>query len=226
MRGQSCRKSTEAAGRSQIQNRRSLMMTTQVSRMIFGRAANRKETLEIRRRETKGKSDFPLLKYSSALMQKGGSDKIEEDSPGSTNCGPLPYLDWNEPMVFISSETIPFPNNALAKSSVGLQPNILGAKRSKLKGLKKKSKKKGSCLQQPVVLNINDVKKFSPEGMEELEISIRFLYDSNIANLNRIFLNNFNQIMAEEMWEIGKWLGVQSAEDDRTMIQQITELKD
>ncbi|GAB4862022.1 hypothetical protein Ancab_037276 [Ancistrocladus abbreviatus] len=80
-------------------------------------------TLEIKRRETKGKSDFPLLKYSFAMMQKGGSDKIEEGSPGSINYGPLPYLDWNEPMVIISSETIPSPNNALAKSSVGLWPN-------------------------------------------------------------------------------------------------------
>ncbi|GAB4834007.1 hypothetical protein Ancab_032259 [Ancistrocladus abbreviatus] len=215
-------KCTKATRRIRIQNSQSLMMTIDSCRsksngMISGKSGMAgtsfghhmslmeknlaeslmvKGTLGIRRRETKGKSDFPLLKHSSAMMQEGRPDKMEVGSPGSTNRGLLPYLDWNKPMGFINGEFIPSSNNAFAKSSVGLQPNRSGAKRSKLK------------------------------SVEEPEIFVGSLYNSNIVNMNRIFLNKFNQIMAEEIWEIEKWLGVQSAEDDQTVIHRITDLED
>ncbi|GAB4825740.1 hypothetical protein Ancab_008613, partial [Ancistrocladus abbreviatus] len=170
-------------------------------------------TFGIRRREAKGKSDFHLLKQSSAIMQEGESYKMEEGILGSTHCGLLSQLDWSEPMVFNSRDNIPSPNDALARCTIGLQPKRSGAKQNKLKGLKKKSKKKGSSIQRLEGLNTKGVKNISREAIEEPEISIKSLYDSNITNMIRIFLNKFNHITTEEIWEIGLRLGVQSSED-------------
>ncbi|GAB4825748.1 hypothetical protein Ancab_008623, partial [Ancistrocladus abbreviatus] len=110
-------------------------------------------------------------------------------------------------------DNIPSPNDPLAKCSIGLQPKRSGAKRNKLKGLKKKSKKKGSSIQRLEGLKTKGVKNSSREAIEELEISVESLHDSNIANMICIFLNKFNRITTEEIWEIGKQLGVQLSED-------------
>ncbi|GAB4837334.1 hypothetical protein Ancab_002222, partial [Ancistrocladus abbreviatus] len=47
------------------------------------------------------------------------------------------------------------------------------------------------------------------------------LHDSNIENMNRIHLSNLNHITAEEIWEIGRRLGVQSAKDNYAIIHRI-----
>ncbi|GAB4851652.1 hypothetical protein Ancab_031055 [Ancistrocladus abbreviatus] len=52
------------------------------------------------------------------------------------------------------------------------------------------------------------------------------LHDSNIQNMNRIFLNNLNHVMAEEIWDMRTCLGVHSAEDHQTLIQRIAKLQD
>ncbi|GAB4830959.1 hypothetical protein Ancab_004986, partial [Ancistrocladus abbreviatus] len=47
------------------------------------------------------------------------------------------------------------------------------------------------------------------------------LHDSNIKNMNRIHLSKPTHITAEEIWEVGRRLGVHSDEDDRAIIQRI-----
>ncbi|GAB4850419.1 hypothetical protein Ancab_029723, partial [Ancistrocladus abbreviatus] len=56
------------------------------------------------------------------------------------------------------------------------------------------------------------------------QIQVESLHDSNIANMNKIFLNDLCKVTAVEIWEAGKLLGVHSDEGDLAIIQRISEL--
>ncbi|GAB4840736.1 hypothetical protein Ancab_021499, partial [Ancistrocladus abbreviatus] len=59
---------------------------------------------------------------------------------------------------------------------------------------------------------------------EDVEISGMSIRDSNIENMNRLFLAKLNYVTVEEIWEVGKYLGVQSSEDDHVVVQRIQKL--
>ncbi|GAB4852667.1 hypothetical protein Ancab_016882 [Ancistrocladus abbreviatus] len=158
---------------------------------------------------------------ASAFMQKGETDRMEEVIPG-----PFPQLDWSQPMDLNRGTCYPPLNCASAKHSVGIRAKRLGAKRSKPRILKKKIKKKWSNKNHPDELTAREVNTLTCEATMETQISVGSLHDSNVENMNHIFLNKYNHITSEEIGEIGKRLGVQSNEDDRSVIQHITDLED
>ncbi|GAB4860002.1 hypothetical protein Ancab_011478 [Ancistrocladus abbreviatus] len=50
------------------------------------------------------------------------------------------------------------------------------------------------------------------------------LHDSDIANMNCIFLNKFNAVMVAEIWEVGQQLGLRSEDPDMEVTHHIAKL--
>ncbi|GAB4845867.1 hypothetical protein Ancab_024871 [Ancistrocladus abbreviatus] len=68
------------------------------------------------------------------------------------------------------------------------------------------------------------VKNDSQLEAAALVASIESLLDNDMANMNQIFLNKFNEVSAAEIWEVGQQLGIQSEDTNKAVTQCIAEL--
>ncbi|GAB4840728.1 hypothetical protein Ancab_021491, partial [Ancistrocladus abbreviatus] len=78
----------------------------------------------------------------------------------------------------------------------------------------------------PASSQLRDRKELNLKKGNDKDTSGDSLHDSNIENRNHIHLSNLNHIIAEEIWEVRKRLGVQSAEDNHAIIQRIKNLQE
>ncbi|GAB4827116.1 hypothetical protein Ancab_034003 [Ancistrocladus abbreviatus] len=108
----------------------------------------------------------------------------------------------------------------LASPCASLRPDKEKTK-SKARKTPKRPKKSKSLLNsssEAELKNSCTVHRQREEDTVLFGISIR---DSNIENRNRVILGTMNQVSAEEIWEVGKRLGVHSEEEDRHVVQRI-----
>ncbi|GAB4833800.1 hypothetical protein Ancab_032049 [Ancistrocladus abbreviatus] len=86
------------------------------------------------------------------------------------------------------------------------------------------SKKKGPSKNSSKALSKWGITPPDLSHAVEEQVQAESLHDSNIENMNRIFLNNLSKVSAVDIWEARKLLGVHSDEGDLAVIQRISEL--
>ncbi|GAB4829129.1 hypothetical protein Ancab_018793, partial [Ancistrocladus abbreviatus] len=100
------------------------------------------------------------------------------------------------------------------------KPKRDGAKRSKLKTPKESRKAQP---RQTMLPNATNGERPLDQELPNAEavLSGISLKDSNIENRNKVILKTLNQVSAEEIWEVGKQLGVRAEEPDWVVVQRI-----
>ncbi|GAB4860871.1 hypothetical protein Ancab_036031 [Ancistrocladus abbreviatus] len=78
------------------------------------------------------------------------------------------------------------------------------------RGIKFSHKRMGSRIKQNDKPSAAAAKIDSQLAAAELVPTVESLHDSDITNMNRLFLNKFNAMTAAEIWEVGQQLGIQS----------------
>ncbi|GAB4850344.1 hypothetical protein Ancab_029646 [Ancistrocladus abbreviatus] len=82
------------------------------------------------------------------------------------------------------------------------------------------------CAERAICLKKNEgIVSRLDDNRPKNEISGVSLRDSNIENMNRLFLSILNRVSVEEIWEVRKKLGVKLTERDTAVIQHNKELQ-
>ncbi|GAB4843388.1 hypothetical protein Ancab_013351, partial [Ancistrocladus abbreviatus] len=164
-------------------------------------------TTTSKRKEKSAISEHPLVKLT------------EIDGSGLLCSKPMTIRDPGGPCNE-SGFSCKSPKRAsVAKRAANCKSSLHRDKRSKPRSLSLLNKKRSASKKSPAATGTRGKSAISDESLGKNERSKELLHDSNIANMNRIFLNKFNQITVIEIWEIGKKLGVRSTENDQTMLQ-------
>ncbi|GAB4825738.1 hypothetical protein Ancab_008611 [Ancistrocladus abbreviatus] len=82
---------------------------------------------------------------------------------------------------------------------------------------------------KPKGLKFSHKRKGPPKNVSKLATvapvpTAESLHDSDIANMNRIFLNKFNAVTVAEIWEVGQQLGLRSEDTDKEVTHRIAKL--
>ncbi|GAB4841730.1 hypothetical protein Ancab_022452 [Ancistrocladus abbreviatus] len=149
------------------------------------------------------KADTPFV----ASRPKGGADFLIADNLGPLSQGPILALDQNliRPSKPKKKTCKPLKSAASVCLPSDTRPISPGANCTKPKESISNSKKKGSIKNSSKPFSKRGITLPNPKRTDEEQIQTESLHDSNIENVNRIFLNNLSKVMAEEIWEAGNF---------------------
>ncbi|GAB4830275.1 hypothetical protein Ancab_019914, partial [Ancistrocladus abbreviatus] len=128
--------------------------------------------------------------------------------------------------IFEAGETCKPKIGALRlKRFASFRPKKMGSNKNKAATMKGTTSRNKPNKTTQAIVKLGENRETSLEEEDAPEATRDSLHDNNIENMNRIFLNNLNHIIAEEIWEVGRHLGVHSAKDSQAVIQRISKLQ-
>ncbi|GAB4861285.1 hypothetical protein Ancab_036447, partial [Ancistrocladus abbreviatus] len=163
--------------------------------------------------------------YNSLNLYFVPLQKVTSNCKPNEAKGPTCASEWCSDLMDIGEASKPNSGALWLKRFVGHRPKKVEAKRNKAMTVKKIANRCRSSKPIQALVNLGGGRAKSQRIQDEVESIGESLHDSNIENINCIFLNNLNHVMAEEIWKVGTGLGVHSTNHHQAMIQRISALQ-